>query len=299
MDINCTFEDFEADSMALIFDEIKEVSEMSVEESLFLNGLLRYYRPTKVLEVGVAAGASSCVLLNAITQNENAALYSVDIATEYYQDHKKLSGWKAKELFPDARQWDLKLGVDISEVINEIGSGIDFVLLDTVHVHPAETISFLSIFPYLKKDAIVVLHDINLFYSRHFQDYFATKYLFDHITADKVTLKRFEKDYIHPNIGAFKINNDTTKYISDVIRSLFLPWSFIIPEKIINATGKIVKAKYSEEDYLLFTKAINQAQNLQHGNGLRLFLKCLYHLVPTCIMSFIKYVNRKFWCRNK
>ena len=293
MDVSFIYEEHESSLLKEMFNTIKDVTEMSFEESCFLNGLLHYFKPKKILEVGVAAGASSYVILNAIKQEHATHLYSIDISRKYYQDHTKLSGWKAKELFPETPQWDLRLGKDVSEVIEEIGKGIDFLLLDTVHIHPAETLSFLSIFPYLTYNAVVVLHDINLFYYRYFQDYFATKFLFDSITGEKVTLKSFDKNYVHPNIGAIQLNKDTTKYISDVIRTLFLPWKFIVPEKITIATGEIIKRKYSAENYDLFQKAITQVKNSPRTEGLRILFALLKFMIPNFVWVLLKYTYRK------
>jgi predicted O-methyltransferase YrrM len=160
-----------------IYADIKEFSEMAYQESCFLNGLVRYFKPKKILEVGVSAGASTCVLLNAIKDDPDAILHSVDWSEEYYRDPSKGSGWKAQELFPDCPRWNLHLGVDVAEIIEDrIKGDIDFVLLDTVHAHPAETLSFLSVFPYLSKNSVVVLHDVNLFFLQR-QPVYATKIL--------------------------------------------------------------------------------------------------------------------------
>ena len=59
--------------------------EMTHFESGFLCGLLKRERPKKILEVGVAAGGTSAVLLKSISMlNLNAKLYSVDLCHKYY-----------------------------------------------------------------------------------------------------------------------------------------------------------------------------------------------------------------------
>ena len=145
-DIKFPIETFAQDVLEKISQEIQTTSEMTVLERKFLNGLLNYFRPQKILEVGVSAGGSSAIILNTIKNSEKTKLFSLDYSTSYYKDSSFDVGWKAKELFPGNQQWILKTGVDAAEVIEEIGSGIDFVLLDTVHRHPAETLSFISIF---------------------------------------------------------------------------------------------------------------------------------------------------------
>jgi hypothetical protein len=138
-----------------------------------------------------------------------------------------------------------------------------------------------------------VLYDINLFYSRYYQDYFATKFLFDYVFADKITLKTFENEYIHPNIGAFQINQDTGKYISDVIRSLFLLWGFDIPEKIIRGTSETIKKKYSVQNDELFQRAIRGGGDLYRKRGNRIFYALMYFIVPPFLLNFVKYFSRK------
>lgn len=41
-------------------------AEMSEEQSAFLCGLLKKYRPNKIVEIGVAAGGTTAVMLNCI-----------------------------------------------------------------------------------------------------------------------------------------------------------------------------------------------------------------------------------------
>jgi len=262
--IKCVFEKYETTHLDAIYADINGVSEMTCEESRFLNGLVRYFKPAKILEVGVAAGASSCVLLNAVKDMQETAVHSVDISKAYYKNPSLLSGWKAKELFPDHARWNLYLGVDLAEIIeNQIKGGIDFLLLDTAHVHPAETLSFLSAFPYLSGDAIVVLHDVNLFNDPdpgNLNSY-ATKLLMDSVVADKIIPNDFKDGYLYPNIAAFQINKDTCKYISDVVRSLFFPWGIQVSEKTLKATEKILQEKYPAELHALYLKSVKQNQS--------------------------------------
>lgn len=51
---------------------------MSEHERRFLNGIIRELKPEKILEVGVSAGRSSVIILNAIKDIEDAKLYSID-----------------------------------------------------------------------------------------------------------------------------------------------------------------------------------------------------------------------------
>lgn len=52
------------------------------------------------------------------------------------------------------------LGETIASRIEEIGNGIDFVILDTMHALPGELLDFISLYPYLDKRAVIVFHDV-------------------------------------------------------------------------------------------------------------------------------------------
>jgi predicted O-methyltransferase YrrM len=75
--------------------------EMSIEERAFLNALVLRNRPQKLLEVGVSAGGSSCILLDAIRQYATYRLkphlYAIDYLDYYYKDPMKKCGWLVDE----------------------------------------------------------------------------------------------------------------------------------------------------------------------------------------------------------
>ncbi|MDR2523714.1 MAG: hypothetical protein LBC93_08465, partial [Synergistaceae bacterium] len=75
---------------------------------------------------------------------------------------------------------------------------------------------------------------------------------------------------------------------------LFLPWKFIVSEKIITATGEIIQRKYSAENYDLFQKAITQAKNLSYTEGLRRLFALFQFMIPNFLWVPLKYIYRKF-----
>jgi predicted O-methyltransferase YrrM len=58
-----------------------KISEMTEGEREFLNSLILRTKPKKVLEVGVSAGGSSIIMLNALKEIDNSSLYSIDYST--------------------------------------------------------------------------------------------------------------------------------------------------------------------------------------------------------------------------
>ena len=86
----------------LLFEPRKEVLaelpdgniEMTEFESGFLCGLIRARRPKNIVEVGVAAGGTTAILIKLIDMldlNEQTRLWSVDLCEAYYRDHSKRS----------------------------------------------------------------------------------------------------------------------------------------------------------------------------------------------------------------
>ena len=136
--------------------------EMSCEQLSFLCGLIKEKRPKKVVEVGVAAGGTTCVLLKCVNEimGGGVEVYSVDLNEKYWRDSTKKTGYMLDELPLYLKKGhELFIGKYLPERLNEIAPerDIDFLILDTVHMLPGELLDFLAALPYLRKDAIVVL----------------------------------------------------------------------------------------------------------------------------------------------
>lgn len=222
-------------------------SEMAEVERRFVHGLIRYTKPQRILEIGVAEGGGTIVLLNAIEDMPDTTVTSLDIATDFYFDKTKKTGFSCMDKHGDHKQWNLKTGKDPAEVIESLASEekFDFVVLDTMHIHPIESLNFLSILPFLSENCVLVLHDIGLYAMnrgdvsegdsifRYFpKEPFATKLLFDTLVGDKIKIPPQEYgDIIYPNIGACQLNSDTRKYIGNVFSMLEFPWGYY-PDKL-------------------------------------------------------------------
>lgn len=203
-------------------------SEMSTSQITFLCSLIKKFSPQKIVEVGVSAGGTSVEIIRYVNQIAlSCEMYSVDLSDVYYRNPTKPCGYLINEIDSSERKFhQLLTGKVLPERFEEIGEGIDFLILDTAHKLPGEVLDFLAVLPLLKENAIVVLHDIAL---HHFgaRNCLATNVLFNSVTADKF-LNNAEE---FPNIAAFRVNEDTKKYILSVFYSLTLPWEYIPDEK--------------------------------------------------------------------
>ena len=61
-------------------NDLNRCSRMWGNQKEFLNGVIRKFRPKKVLEIGVAEGGSSIIILNAIKDIRDAHLFSIDLS---------------------------------------------------------------------------------------------------------------------------------------------------------------------------------------------------------------------------
>lgn len=266
-------------------------NEMSCEQQGFLCGLIKEKRPKKIVEVGVAAGGTTCVLLKCVDEIlKGTKVYSVDISERYWRDSSKKTGYMLDELSPYLKKnHELLIGKYLAERLNEIAPerDIDFLILDTVHRLPGELLDFLAAFPYLRKEAVVVLHDVILCHIDGNFEAYATKLLLDVVTADKYYLLDYaehenkslqiNKDtnkYIADNfsiykkcemenIAAFQMTDDTRKYIVDCFSVLTIPWQYLPGDEELKIYRELISCEYDDECLKLWDCAIKM-QKMTH-----------------------------------
>ncbi len=231
---------------------------MTEKELAFLCGLLKKYRPEKIVEIGVAAGGTTAVILSCISiLGLNTQLISLDLSENYYRDRSKQTGFigeEYKKISEKEFRHILYTGKYAVEYLETIDNNIDFLILDTVHSLPGELLDFLAYYPYLKMGSIVVLHDIALnHYSTNLEG-FATKLLLDTVVAEKSFDIDSEGESI--NIGAFKITEDTGKYINDVFSVLTITWKYSPDDAEESLYRKIYEQHYSQENIRCFDTAV-------------------------------------------
>lgn len=247
-----------------IFEKIGEnSSEINSDQHGFICELIKEITPKKIIEIGVSGGGTTCVLLNCIQKlGLECEIYSVDYSHTYHCDTSKECGYQIKDaisVLENSECHHLLLGHTIAEKIEEIAvrGSVDLLILDTIHYLPGELLDFIVCFPYLSSNAVVVLDDLIFAHAGENTEAVATKILFDSVTAEKL----FPSMITYPNLAAFRINEDTEKYIMDVFSALIIPWSYMLDEKQINAYRDLIKKNYSMEYVDLFEEAIRLNYN--------------------------------------
>ena len=220
----------------------------------FLNGIVRKFQPKKILEIGVAEGGSSIIILNAIQNIKNSHLYSIDIS-----DDEKI-GFCVKNIFPELlKHWSLFKGNTAAKFIEEIGRGIDMVFIDSSHYEPGEILDFLIILPFLKKGAIVAFHDIGNQITCAKQDYKRKEYA-PYLIFNIIKGKKFlpsGKGILLKDIGAIKLDNNQYLYINDYFRSLGGQWQYFPEEEDINLITKLFKKYYNKDCMTIFEETVS------------------------------------------
>ena len=235
-------------------------SEMTEWQLGFLCGLIKQKKPKKILEIGVAAGGTTAVILNCVSLLDiDVEVFSIDVNEKLYSDSSKNTGYLAEQCMPYLtkkikRRLETK-GISV-EFLESIGKDIDFLILDTMHILPGELLDFLACLPYLAKNCTVVLHDIALHHIGEDAGGYATQVLFDTVVGKKIIGRDPESLEGYPNIGAFETNEDTKKYIENVFQALLLTWRYMPSSEQLRLYRDFY-AKHYEKKYIdIFDKAL-------------------------------------------
>lgn len=258
------------------FQDVKDGTcgaEMGSKQLGFLCGLIKKRKPKKVLEIGVAGGGTTSVILNCIDKlGLDTEVISVDLAEKSYYDQRKRVGYlldRTRDIIPAACGKHMLLtGKVIAEHIEEIASDkdIDFLILDTAHSLPGELLDFITCLPYLNNQgATVVLHDIMLNHFGFNTNTIATKILFDVVKAEKYFLWNPETAYGCENIGAFDITEDTVRFAEDLFSALTNTWAWVPSAEELKLYRDVLQMHYDEECMKMFDLAVD----LQRRTALR------------------------------
>lgn len=221
-----------------------------------LCGLIKLKNPKNILEIGVASGGTSLIILNTLHMlNLNSKLYSCDINERYYANKEHETGYAVKKYSPKlVNNWQLFCGKTVANFLPVINQKFDIVILDTMHSVPGEILDFLCILPYVNEGSIIILHDTLLHYLLN-KMFIATQLLFSCVVANKFDFKDNSNKAGAANISAFSINNDTRKYIRNIFDALLLPWSYIPSKDIMEQYDNFIFSNYPPELYNIFRKA--------------------------------------------
>ena len=134
---------------------------MTREDHGFLSGIIRDLKPKKILELGIAFGGTTSMIIKSLELSGiECEMFSIDL-NHTFRD--KETGYMIKNIsIPSYIKYSLTIGKVLKDKIGEIGGDIDLVILDTNHNIPGEILEFLIVLPFMSRDGVVVIHDVVL-----------------------------------------------------------------------------------------------------------------------------------------
>lgn len=226
---------------------------LNLNQASLINGLIRKHKPKNCLEIGVAKGGSSILILNAIKDLNLSRLISIDLFT--YSGAKKKIGYLVQEKFPELMiKWKLFLGEMPYKILSELNIKFDFVFLDTAHRSPGEFINFIEILPFLNENAIIVLHDIIWHYNRIIYGNFELKdvkimptqiYLMSSLIGEKLILYDNKHDF--ENIGVIRLDKHQERYYLNYFLLLMTIWEYLPSDEQLYGLRLFVQKYYKDK----------------------------------------------------
>ena len=227
----------------------------------FLNGVVRRFRPKKIVEIGSSRGCSSSIILNAIQDLDDSHLYSIDLSDS------NIIGKCVERLFPNfLPKWTLYKGNIATKFMDNIGRGIDMVLIDSAHFEPGEIFDFIIVLPFLSEEAVIVIHDIANQITKPIKhinhrgwlgkrNEWAPYIIFNSIRG-KIYLPS-GKNLLTHDIGAKKLEINQKQYFHDYFRLLGGQWQYFPNEKYIRQMYNYFKKYYDNDCLTIFNQSVN------------------------------------------
>lgn len=248
-------------------DKLIKYNLMSEEERKFFNGVLHKLQPKKIVEIGVAAGGSSAVILNAIKDIDGSQLYSIDLVNNQAYADNKPTGFLVDEEFPNLKsKWKLYTGGMAFDFIEDIGDGIDFVLLDAAHNNPGEILDFLVVYPFLKENAAIVIHDTQL---HTFNSGYAETccVLFSALVGEKYYPLSEQKSCGISNIGCVILDKAMKDNLLNIFLLITLRWNYLLDLNMNSRLLKFLNKYYDSSLVNIYEKSFIHYYNSIMQNG--------------------------------
>ena len=247
----------------------------SPSQYYLINGIIRKLKPKNCLEVGVAMGGGSILILNAIKDIKNSRLVSLDLNKNLYFNRSYSTGYRVKKYFPElTNKWQLFTGEQPHIFLQKLKIKFDFVFLDTAHISPGELINIIEILPFLNENAIIVLHDIMLHFSKenireNIQSVSSPQLLLMSVLqGEKIVI---ENNKGIDNMGVIFLYRNQKEHYLDYFLLLLSFWDYIPSEKQSNEIRTFIKKYYNNELYLsIFNIALKN--NNKYVNKIKKFI---------------------------
>ncbi len=197
---------------------------VSGSDAAFLFEMIAAMAPRTVVEVGVASGVSSAVLLCALDQlpePESRRLHSVDLLATCYFNESYATGQACREMYPRPRaRWQTAFDADARALAATLASGsVDLTFIDANHAHPFPLIDLLQATAFAKPGSWVILHDVDLPIQHPEYQVYGPRWLYQAWPFNKV--KSFDR---WASIAAVQLPEDPAQLAPMALSLLERPW---------------------------------------------------------------------------
>ncbi len=204
---------------------------ISGSDADFLVEMVAAQGPRMVVELGVASGASSAVILHALDQlpePEQRLLISCDVTPACYFNADYATGQATREMYPGARaQWQLQTDTDARRLSRQLPpASVDLTFIDANHLHPWPLLDLLHLAAIARPGSWVVLHDIELPVQHPEFQVFGPRWLFAAWPFAKVKgIGRWT------SIGAVQLPRTLSELVPIALSLLERPWESSLPDE--------------------------------------------------------------------
>ena len=261
-DISFDYIHYQAD---LVTEKMKNESGwiLNLNTVFFINGLIRKHKPKNCLEIGVARGGSSILILNAIKDLPDSRLVSMDLNILFKKDR---IGYLVEKNFPELMgKWSLFIGDMPHKFLSKLNIKYDFLFLDTAHTSPGEFFNLIEVLPFLKEKAIVVLHDtiwhlhLTLRTNKKLNEIKVMPtqiYLMSSLIGEKILINH--DLYGFENVGAIRLAEKQQNYYLNYFLLLMNVWQYMPSNKHLIELREFIKKYYKKKIYLrIFDVSLN------------------------------------------
>lgn len=136
----------------------------------FIFNIIQKAQPKIIVELGVAEGGTTRFLLHLLNQIKETKLYSFDYRTSCFSDQNNKIGFCAFDYYKIIKNdvtWNLFTGGMPCKFFEHVLEPVDVCIIDTAHSNPGEYLNILEILPLMRKNGIIIMHDVALHLKHH------------------------------------------------------------------------------------------------------------------------------------
>lgn len=122
--------------------------------------IVRGFRPSVVLETGIANGVSSAYVLLAMERNQKGSLHSIDVDDGSFLPPGKPVGWIVPEWL--RHRWTVRLGDArdlLPQVLEDVGT-LDVFIHDSLHTYDHMKFEYEQAYPHICRGGILISDDV-------------------------------------------------------------------------------------------------------------------------------------------